>query len=196
MTKTKQILLTILTVATLTSCNLINNYFNYRDTTKQLVNDILKQDYDNAVKLFALEHPSFAGITTDTLKARLPAFRDILVNNFGEHLDYTMMSTEKKWSTDETENTPPNTTVVLMQFANDKEFGILKVWFDDISKKVIYIKTLDVKQPIPSMTIFWLFGLIALCVPIFNIFVIRQIKRSDLKKKWLKYIAVIFLNVP
>ena len=36
----------------------------------------------------------------------------------------------------------------------------------------------------------------AICVPIFNIWIIRKIKKSDLKKKWLKYIAVIFLNVP
>lgn len=196
MTKTRQIVLIILTVAMLTSCNFISNYFNYRDTTKQLINDILKQDYDSAIKLFALERPSFAGTANDSLKARLPVFRGIIVNNFGEHLDYTMMTAEKKWSTVEEENTPPNTTVVLMQFANDKEFGVLKVWFDDISKKVVYIKTLDIRQPIPSMTIFWLFGLIPLCVLGFNIYVIRKIKRSDLKKKWLKYIAVTFLNVP
>jgi hypothetical protein len=47
-----------------------------------------------------------------------------------------------------------------------------------------------------KMTYFWLFGLLAICIPIFNIYVIRQIKRSDLKKKWLKYIAVIFINTP
>lgn len=46
------------------------------------------------------------------------------------------------------------------------------------------------------MTLFWLFGLLAICIPVFNIYVIRQIKRSNLKKKWLKYIAVIFLNTP
>jgi hypothetical protein len=46
------------------------------------------------------------------------------------------------------------------------------------------------------MTLLWLFGLLAICIPIFNIYVISQIKRSALKKKWLKYIAVIFLNTP
>jgi hypothetical protein len=55
---------------------------------------------------------------------------------------------------------------------------------------------LDIKAPIPAMMYFWLFGLFAVCVPMFNIYVIRQIKQSDLKKKWLKYISVIFLNVP
>ena len=196
MKRIEQIVLTILTVSILTSCNFVSNLFKYRETTKELVNNILKKDYDNAVKLFALEHPSFAGTSVDTLKAKLPSMRDILVKNFGEHLDFSMMTAEKKWSTEAEENTPPNTTVVLMQIANDKEFGILKVWFDDNSKKVVFIKTLDVKEPIPSMTIFWLFGLLAICVPIFNIYVIRQIKRSDLKKKWLKYITILILNVP
>ena len=52
---------------------------------------------------------------------------------------------------------------------------------------------------LPTITLFWqfwLFGLLAICVPVFNIYVIIQIKRSDLKKKWLKYIAVLFLNFP
>lgn len=196
MSKTRQIAFTILTISLLASCNFASNYFKYRDTTKELLNDIIKKDYDNAVKLFALEHPSFEGTSPDTLKARLPAFREILVNNFGENLDFTMMSAEKKWSSKKEDNTPPNTTVVLMQFANKKEFGIVKVWFDDNSKKVIFIKTLDVKEPVPNMTIFWLFGLLAISVVIFNIYVLRQIKRSNLKKKWIKYLAVIFINVP
>ena len=35
-----------------------------------------------------------------------------------------------------------------------------------------------------------------ICVPAFNIYVIRKIKRSDLRRKWLKYIAVVCLNTP
>ena len=67
---------------------------------------------------------------------------------------------------------------------------------DDTSNKIIFIKTLDIKEKIPNMIRFWLFGILAICIPIFNILVIRKIKKSDLNKKWLKYIAVIFLNVP
>lgn len=46
------------------------------------------------------------------------------------------------------------------------------------------------------MTGFWLFGLLALCVPIFNIYMMVRVKRSQYKKKWLKYLAIIILNVP
>src|SRR4051812_23949594 len=111
MRKLQLYLLTLLTIGILSSCNFISNYFKYRDTTKELVNDILKQDYRNAEKLIALEHPSFKGVNPDTFELKLKAFRDLLVRNFGEHLDYSMMLAEKKWSSDEKESTEPNVTV-------------------------------------------------------------------------------------
>lgn len=43
---------------------------------------------------------------------------------------------------------------------------------------------------------FWLFGLLAICVPVFNIYMINQVRKSNLKKKWLKYLAIIVLNIP
>ncbi|MBL4625368.1 MAG: hypothetical protein JKY42_09555 [Flavobacteriales bacterium] len=55
---------------------------------------------------------------------------------------------------------------------------------------------LEVKEPIPNMIFFWLFGILAICVPVFNIYVIRLVKKSDLNKKWLKYLAIICLNLP
>ncbi len=55
---------------------------------------------------------------------------------------------------------------------------------------------LDIKEKIPNMLFFWLFGILPILVLIFNIYVIRLIKKSDLKKKWLKYLGVLFFNVP
>jgi 5,10-methylene-tetrahydrofolate dehydrogenase/methenyl tetrahydrofolate cyclohydrolase len=54
--------------------------------------------------------------------------------------DYKAFKTEKKFSTIESENTPSNATYVLMEFNNQKEFGVLKVLFDDNSKKILNIK--------------------------------------------------------
>jgi len=194
--KIKLTILILLTVGFFNSCKFVSNYFKYRDTTKELMNDILKKDYNNAVKLFALQHPNFLGTDTAAFKSKLPAFRDIIVNNFGDNLNYSMMTASKKWSSNEKENNQPNTTTILMQISNSKEFGVLQVLFDDKSKKVLTIKTLDVKDTIPNMTPFWLFGILAICISIFNIYMIVKIKRSKFKKKWLKYLAIIFLNVP
>ena len=73
---------------------------------------------------------------------------------------------------------------------------MLKLLVDDKSNKLLNINVMDIKEAIPSMIKFWLFGLLAICVPLFNIYVIRQIKLSNLTKKWRKYIAVIVLNAP
>lgn len=195
---------TFLLLGFLTSCDFINNSLEYKETTKELVNDLLKKDYDNAVKLFALEHVSFAGTPSDTLKSRLPAFHDLLVSNFGEHVEFSFMAAEKKWTSSEGDQNlvadrlaaKSPTTTVMMQISNDKEFGVLKFLFDDISKKVITVQILEINEPIPNMLKFWLFGLLALCVPIFNIYMIIRVKRSQFKKKWPKYLAILFLNVP
>jgi len=196
MTRLKQILLTILTVLILTSCEFISNTFKYKNTTKEFIETLLKEDYDKCVDYLALEHETAKNTNIDTIKMAFRNFRERIVSNFGTELDYSFMQSEKKFSTEESENTPPNTTVVFVEFANKKDFGVLKVLFDDTSKKILNINTLDVKEAIPSMTTFWLYGLLAICVPIFNVYVIRKIKRSDLKRKWLKYLGVILLNVP
>lgn len=185
-----------MTVTLLTGCDFIKNTFTYKDKTKDFVETLLKEDYNKCVDLFAMEHEMAKNTNIDTMKMGLANFRQLIVSNWGTELEYSFMKSEKKFSTVEADNTPPNTTLVLVEFNNKKDFGVLQVLFDDKSQKILKIKTLDVKEPIPSMTYFWLFGLLAICIPIFNIYVIRQIKKSELKKKWLKYIAVILLNVP
>lgn len=192
----RKILLTILTISLLTSCDFIKNAFTYKDKTKEFVETLLNEDYEKSVDLFAMEHEMAKNTDVEALKKGLVDFRKRIVDNFGIELEYSFMKAEKKFSTNDEDNTPPNTTVALVEFSNDKEFGVLKVLFDDNSGKILNINTLDVKEPIPSMTVFWLFGLLAICVPVFNVYVIRQIKRSNRSKKWIKYVAVVFLNVP
>lgn len=192
----KQIPLIILTVFMLTSCEFISNTFTYKDKTKEFVDNLVKEDYNKCIDLFGMDHELATNTNVDVLKEGLVNFRQIIIDNWGTELNYTFINAEKKFSTIAEDNTPPNTTRVQVQISNKKSFGVLTVLFDDKSKKILNINTLEVNEPIPSMIFFWIFGLIAICIPIFNIYVIRLIKRSDLKRKWLKYIAVIFLNVP
>jgi len=130
------------------------------------------------------------------LKVSLDTFSGVIVKNFGTKLEYSFMKAEKKFSSDKEDNLPPNTTLVLIEFHGDKYVGILQVLFDDKTKKIDNIKALDVKQPIPDMTKFWLFGIFAVIVLAFNIYTIVMVKRSGLKRKWLAYIGIILLNVP
>ena len=196
MIKLKQITLALLMISIITSCDFIGITFKSKDTTRKLVESLINGDYDNSLNYLALKHESTKDVNIDTVKLILEKFKNVVIENFGTELDYTFMKSEKTYSTVEKEKIIPNTTVVLIQISNNEEFGVLKVFFDDETKNILGINLLDVKKPIPNMTLFWLFGLLALCIPAFNIYIIILIKRSDLKMKWLKYIAVIFLNVP
>lgn len=196
MNKLRTTLLLILAISIFTSCNFINNAFTYKDTTEGFVEALITEDYEKSLTYMAMEHDGFENKNRDTFKVGLANFRQLVTTNFGTELDYRFMNATKVLSTVAGESTVPNTTKARIEFSNEEEFGVFEIIFDDDSNKIYNIQTLDIKEPIPDMMIFWLFGVIALCVPIFNIWVIRKIKKSDLQKKWLKYIAVTLLNVP
>ena len=186
----------LLTVSLFTSCDFVKDSFTFKDKTKEFVETLMKKDYDKCVSQMALESEMGKNTNIDTLKLGLEQFRGLVERDFGNKFEYSLMKSEKKRSTTESENTPPNTTLALIEFTNEKEFGVFQVLFDDNSKKIININTLDVKAPIPNMIIFWLFGILPLSILLFNIYAIREIKKSTLSKKWLKYMAILFFNVP
>ncbi|WP_299122216.1 hypothetical protein [uncultured Tenacibaculum sp.] len=196
MNKPTKILLLTLTVSLFISCDFINNAFTYKDTTKEFVKALIEEDYEKSMNFMAIENKAFKNTNIDTLKIGLRNFQNIIVKNFGKELDFKFMTAKKTLSTVAGKSTAPNTTLAQIEFSNDTEFGVFEITFDDDSNKILYIKTLNIKEKTPNMTLFWLFGILAICVPIFNIWIIRKIKKSNLKRKWLKYIAVIFLNVP
>ena len=186
----------LLTISLFVSCDFVKDSLTFKDKTKEFVETLMKKDYDKCVTQMALESEMGKNTNIDTLKLGLEQFRNIIERDFGDDFEYSLMKSEKKRSTIESENTPPNTTLAFIEFKNEKEFGVFQVLFDDVSKKIININTLDVKAPIPNMVIFWLFGILPLSVLLFNIYVIREIKNSTLSKKWLKYLAILFFNVP
>jgi hypothetical protein len=190
----KQVLLAIIAIALLSSCELINTSLKYKSTGKAFCEALMKEDYDACISYMAMEHERAKNANIDTLKKGLANFREKIAQDFGTDLEYSFMKLEKKFSSNEKENA--NTTELLLEFSNEKEFDVFKILFDDESEKILYINTLDVKRPVPSMAIFWLFGLLAICIPIFNIYVITRIRKRRLKKRWLKYIAILLLNVP
>jgi hypothetical protein len=196
MNKLTKTLFLILTVSFLTSCDFINNAFTYKDTTEGFLKALIEEDYEKSLTYMATDNDGFKNTNLDTLKVGLANFRQLVVNNFGTELDYRFMTANKTLSTVEGESTAPNTTKAQIEFSNDKEFGVFEIIFDDNSNKIFNIQTLDIKEPIPNMMIFWLFGILPILVLVFNIYVIRLIKKSELKKKWLKYLGVLFFNVP
>ena len=141
-----------------------------------------------------LEYES-ATVEPDTLKANIQNMRTALVRNFSNKLEYSFVKAEKFFSSVQGQSSP-NTTQVLVQFDNKREFGIMRFIFDDKTGKILNVKLLEIKRPIPSETNSWLFGALGLLVLGFNIYVIVLIRRSTVIKKWMKYLAIVVLNIP
>lgn len=186
--------LVVLVACSLNGCNLINSLSSYSSTTETFTNSLIKRDFDKCISLMAVSKANSADI--QRLKVNLDTFSNVIVKNFGTKLEYSFMKAEKKFSSNKEDNLPPNTTLVQIEFHGDKYIGVMEVLFDDKTKKIDNIKALDVKQLIPDMSKFWLFGIFAAIVLAFNIYTIVMVKRSGLNRKWLAYIGIILLNVP
>jgi hypothetical protein len=183
------------TMLLLSGCTFINNSFEYSRRTKEFTNALIRGDYVTCLSGLAMEAGTTAA-TLDTLQMNLAYFRQGLIDSFGTEVEYSFMKSEKTFSLSlKGDNSNTNTTVYV-QLANKKDFGVLRVEFDDRTHKIQDIHLLDLRRPIPDLTYFWLFGLIAICVPVFNIYVIVKIRRSSLAGKWWKYLSVMLLNIP
>jgi hypothetical protein len=183
-------------VIVFSGCNFIQNASDYKRTSLEFTSALVNKDINKCVDLMALDHELAKGMNIDTLKMGLRYLSAALENNFGGNLSWYVINVEKTFSTIEAEKMPPNTTYVVVEIDNNENVGALRYLFDDVSKKVLNVKLLDIKEPVPNMTIYWLFGVLALIVVGINIYAIVLIKQSNRKKKWLKYISVILLNVP
>ena len=187
----------LVSFALFTSCDFIKNTFTYKDKTENFVESLMDKNYDECVSMMATDHETAKKTNRDSLKFGLDQFRAVIGSNFGDgNFEYSLMKAEKKRSTVASDNTPPNTTLAHIEFSNGKNLGVFQVLFDDTSNKILNIHTLEIKAEKPNMLLFWLFGILPLTVLLFNIYVIRKIKKSNLKRKWIKYLAVIVLNVP
>ena len=187
----------LVSLALFTSCDFIKNSLTYKDKTENFVEALMDKDYDECVSMMATDHETAKKTNRDSLKFGLDQFRAVIGSNFGDgNFEYSLMKAEKKRSTVASDNTPPNTTLAHIEFSNGKNLGVFQVLFDDTSNKILNIHTLEIKAEKPNMLLFWLFGILPLTVLLFNIYVIRKIKKSNLKRKWIKYLAVIVLNVP
>jgi len=174
-------------------CNFIGNTFTYKSETEKFMESLLKKDYHQCASQLAFN----ARNNPDTVKAALTRFRKVIVDNFGDKLNCTFVSSDKTFFTSDIEGgTPLGETRLLMQISNSKNFGVIKVLYDDKSQKIASIKVLNIKDPVPDMLKFWLFGIVVSGVLAFNIYMLVKVARSAIKGKWKRCLAIILLNVP
>jgi hypothetical protein len=174
-------------------CTFLNAVSNYKDTSIELINQIVKADYQKASEHFV--HPKNGGeIPLDTFKQKIKPFRDLLVKNFGT--DLTLSSVRVSKTAYKSGETGPFPTECFIQVKNKTNFGYCRVVFDDQSNKIISINLQSVNGPIPSLTLFLFLCIVPLIVLGFNIYTIRRVLKSSINKKWLRILMIVVLNVP
>ncbi|MBB1151378.1 hypothetical protein H4K35_14925 [Myroides sp. NP-2] len=187
----------LLAISIITSCSFTKNAKTYESTTESFIEALKQEDFDTCLSLMQMENGKGQRLNPDTLRVEFTQFKRMLNAHFGEKpYEYEVVKWEKTLSTNPEESTPTNATRAFVEFNNGDELGVFQLLFDDTTNKVLDIRALDIKVNKPDLLLFWLLGLIPLAVVLFNIYIIREIKRSNLQKKWLKYLAVILLNVP
>lgn len=192
MTNIKKTLPFIFILFLLSSCNFLQNSMEYKKGTEEFMVRLMAEDYEYCAS--KMENGESSEIPADSMKIALSELRNSIVSNWGDNLEYTFMGSEKSFST--LENSLPTTTTIHMQFAEKEKFGVIKAIYNDDSKKIMGIRPLKRIWGIPNMTYFWIFGLLPLAVLFFNIYTLRQIKKSQLDKKWLHYLLVFIFNTP
>ena len=182
------------------SCNLTGNSsdpanINYTKTTAAFTNALIDSNYTVCINLINLTNSQKSG-DLRAVRVGLDSLRAKIGRNFGRGLEYSFMNAQSQSTSDMTFAIPANTTLVSVEFRNSTDIGVLQVLFDNVSGKIDNIQSLNVRQPVPDMTKFWLFGLLALLVVIINITAIILAIRSKLKLKWLYCIAIFVVNAP
>lgn len=182
-------------IATLvTGCSFLNSSSEGYDNAVNQVNAIANGNYEEAITYFDLEPTDTAQIKQ--LKGALPNLQTAITENFGTEYDLSFSKSNKSFKFSTSEESSVDPLKVKIQIKNDSHFGIIEATINEQNNKIQYINLLNYKKEIPSFLLLYLAGLIAIGVAVLNIIAINRIRKSALKRKWLRIIGVLFFNVP
>jgi hypothetical protein len=131
----------------------------------------------------------------DSLNMLFDHLRTAIVENFGEKPEITFMQSNRTFQIIGDRNEKNDTMVLDMQISNGKEFGVFKFSYLLENKKIVDFHMRKFFVPVPHLTVWWLLLILALSVPLFNVYMIVRVKRSNLNRKWLYYISIILINI-
>jgi hypothetical protein len=178
----RYILLVMITISMILSCDFLAETYEYKERSEIFLENIRTHDFDKNVEYLFL----------DTLKSgssqeKLKEFSNQLLLDFDQNFKFSFIGSERINNSD--------FTMLVYQIQNQTHFAGIEIFYDNKSKKISDFQYKEDIKPKPKMLGFWLFAIFSLLIPAFNIYVITLIYRSNEKNKWMKYLAVILLNV-
>ena len=191
-----QLIVCIILLISLTACGQVKLNNEFKQIAKTYVQSLVNRDYNRCSELIEIQANSLSGTNYDSLRSELPKHADLLNKNFKKDLKYTAYSSKNLPFNRLNYDIPINTTITYIQIANDTDFGVIKLLFDNNSKKIIDYEALKIKTKIPDMRPFWLFGIIAVLALIFKFYVAFLALKSNIEKKVLTVFLILFFNLP
>ena len=175
-------------------CSFLNSTSEGYDNAVSQVNAIANGDFDEAISYFDIDMSDTAQV--NQLKRAVPNIQNAITENFGSDFDLSFAKSDKKFSFSTETESVIEPLKIKIQIKSSTHFGIIEATINEQNNKIQYINLLNYKKEIPSYLLLYLAGLIALGVVAANIMAINRIRKSELKRKWLRILGVLIFNIP
>lgn len=189
-----RILFLLVLIVFTNGCSFLNSSSEGYDNAISQINAIVSGDFDEAISYFDIDLSDTTQI--NQLKRGIPNIQRAIIENFGTDYDLSFSKSDKSYKYSSADGSSVEPLKIKIQIKNDTHFGIIEATINEQNNKIGYINLLNYKEEIPSYLLLYVAGLIAIGVAALNVLAIRRIRKSNLKKKWLRIIGVLMFNVP
>lgn len=167
----------------LLGCNIPN-----QEKSVKYVKDIAEGNYEKVLE--ETDNLLFKITPKDSFLIFSRKLNKSINNCFDDKSKIYLLSSEIKTKGEATAN-----QIATVEICNDKDFVDIQLHFNLDTGKVTGVYVSDIYK-VPSKTRYWISFAIGFIICIFVIYTIVRIKKSNMKKKWIKYLFVVFFNFP
>jgi|GEM_PF-5257785 len=191
-----RILSLFLVIFLVSGCSFLNSSSQGYENVISQVNAIKRGDFEEAISYFDINQEDTAQV--NHLLKGLPDLQKTIIDNFGNDFELSFVKSDKTYtfSTSDKQESVVEPLKIKIQINSDTHFGIIEATINENNNKIQYINLLNYKKEIPSYLYLYMAALIAIGVATLNIRAIIHIKKSNLKRKWLRILGVLVFNVP
>lgn len=196
----KYVFMFVLVSAILSGCGMKQSLGEVQNTSVAFVEHMVKGDYE---QLFTQINWDQEGLVKDSVIDYFDVLRYRVQSDFGRDLQYKALGYKQNqliWTSNPDARQEfggkPGVKYSYVQISDPFRFSVFQLGLD-ANNKVLSINMANDIYPIPDSTRFWSIGILLLVIVLaFNIFVLVRVYKSDVTRKWLKYLIVVLVNIP
>lgn len=184
----RKIFLLLLVIFSLVGCSFFN-----KEKSIQLAKCIVEGEYEKVIE--ESDDLIFQQMSRDSLIMGLKTMHDFIQMNLGSEVEYTFIHSERNYKSQMGKGfTGENMDLTVIMLSNGNKSSMLSLLYNRETGKAVYFKVGEAREV--DMSFYWILSSLALLVVAFIIYTIVRVKKSDMKKKWVKYILAVVVNIP